>query len=168
MSKIYVDEIAPKTAGRVIAPQVNAFALVTLTSANSQDTSNPYAPSNATAIKFDMVTINRGSVYDSSTGRFTAPVAGIYRLSFSLLKDDESGGVFDALVRKNGSSSSSQAFKNGRAYSNDSNYAQVSGFGIFEMESGDYLELITATDSFKLYIDAQGNYNNACFEYLGA
>ena len=56
------------SSGRVSFPQIPC-ACVTLTTSNTQDTSNPYTITNAD-ILFDKVTINQGSVYDSSNGRF--------------------------------------------------------------------------------------------------
>jgi len=47
------------------------------------------------------VTYNDGSNYNSSTGRFTAPVAGRYQLNFFVLS--QSGNSFDFFIRVNGS-----------------------------------------------------------------
>ena len=74
------------SSGRVLFPQIPC-ACVGINLSNSQDTSNPYTTTGAD-ILFNIVTINQGSVYDSSNGRFTAPVAGIYEFSYTFLKDD--------------------------------------------------------------------------------
>lgn len=47
------------------------------------------------------VTYNDGSHYNSSTGRFTAPVAGRYQMNFFVLA--QSGNSFDFFIRVNGS-----------------------------------------------------------------
>jgi hypothetical protein len=46
------------------------------------------------------VTFNDGSHYNSSTGRFTAPVAGRYQMNFFVLA--QSGNSFDFAIRVNG------------------------------------------------------------------
>ena len=54
-------------------------------------------------IKFNSVLENVGSHYSTSTGRFTAPVAGVYHFAGTLLQTN-SGGQFDVNLRYNGSS----------------------------------------------------------------
>ena len=54
-------------------------------------------------IKFNSVLENVGSHYSTSTGRFTAPVAGVYHFAGTVLQTN-SGGQFDVNLRYNGSS----------------------------------------------------------------
>ena len=69
------------SGGRVLFPQIPC-ACVGINLSNSQDTSNPYTTTGAD-ILFNIVTINQGSVYNSSNGRFTAPVTGLYEFGYA-------------------------------------------------------------------------------------
>lgn len=77
MSKIYVDEIHPKTSGGVITvgsdmvstsrPAFRVFKTSTQTSTAANE-----------VIDWDVVDYNQGSYWNSSLNRFVAPVAGLY------------------------------------------------------------------------------------------
>jgi len=60
---------------------------------------------NATAIVFNQVDLNNGNHYSTSTGRFTAPVAGIYEFNVQALfrKLNVNGGYGEITLYKNGS-----------------------------------------------------------------
>ena len=49
------------------------------------------SPSEPTTIPFDVVDLNVGNAYDPVNGVFTAPVSGIYELSYEALADDTCG-----------------------------------------------------------------------------
>ena len=76
MSKLFVDEIQPKTTGGIITiPSQVAFL------------AKKKGGSNVTSgiIDFETITLNVGNGYSNSTYKFTAPVSGIYQLqSFCL------------------------------------------------------------------------------------
>ena len=76
------------STGRVLLPQL-PIACVTITTSNTQDNSHPFSTTGAD-ILFDKITINRGSVYTASNGRFTAPITGLYRMKMTFLADDSS------------------------------------------------------------------------------
>ena len=91
-------------------PTVHSYT-VTLTSGN-------IGPNYAyDAIKFNDVSLNIGSGYNPSTGKFTAPVDGIYQISFSYLQ-------------RNGYSSHVQLIRDGNVYTelhaNHKSYDQLS------------------------------------------
>lgn len=83
MSKLYVNEIASKTgattamtidsSGRVSMPNVIAWRV--------KRTSGDVGAN--TDVVFNLVQVSQGGGYSTSTGRFTAPVAGIYFISFT-------------------------------------------------------------------------------------
>ena len=56
-------------------------------------------------LKFNSVQENVGSGYNSSTGRFTAPVGGVYVFTGAILQTNSSA-QFDANIRYNGGTTS--------------------------------------------------------------
>ena len=170
MSKLYVDGIASKTgtadaltidsSGRVSLPQIPC-AVVSLTTANSQDTSNPFGTTGAD-ILFDAVTINQGSVYSSSNGRFTAPIAGIYEFNVTYLKDDaENTTRVD--IYKNGSryvSAGGSAFNE-----NPVTYALTSMTTLLDLSANDYITLRLAFGG--IYIDTEAFWHSIVFKFVG-
>lgn len=83
-SRILVDEIYGKTAntsaltidssGRVLMPQRPAFQAYGV---------NPASATSSTNLVFQYTHVNVGNCYSTSTGKFTAPIAGIYYVSAS-------------------------------------------------------------------------------------
>ncbi len=154
--------ITVDSSGRVLFPQIPC-ACVTLTTSNTQDTSNPYTTT-GTAILFDKVSVNQGSVYDSSNGRFTAPVAGIYEFAYSYLKDDDSAANTTYV----------NLFKNGSTYTgagataydqNPTDYAQVSQKLLIDLAANDYLTLQLMGGG--IHINASGQYHSIVFKLVG-
>ena len=92
------------SSGHVTKPYHPAFAALGLGNAQV----NSYANDLPGPLLFSSVGINTGSFYNSSTGRFTAPVAGAYYFSWSLLIDNNAGTgtVSYAQLYKNGASTS--------------------------------------------------------------
>jgi hypothetical protein len=145
----------------VVIKKAGYIADVGLTTANSQDTSNPFTIT-ADPIKFDLIRTNKNSMYTSSNGRFTAPIDGLYRMSYSLLADDNYTGDFGVIVQKNGSDLSDR----GRSYGQvASEYRQHSSTFTIELDANDYLSIRLAVG--QLYIDSDGSYTNVVFELIG-
>ena len=55
-----------------------------------------------TYINYNTVNVNNGGHYDSSNGRFTAPVAGYYFFSWGTIKNNDSATVARLHIHKNG------------------------------------------------------------------
>lgn len=151
------------SSGRVLFPQIPC-ACVTINLSNSQDTINPYSTTGAD-ILFNVVTINQGSVYNSSNGRFTAPVAGIYEFSYTFLKDDDSGANVTYMdMYKNGSSYVSNA--GSRNYDNNpSTYGNMSQKTLVDLAANDYLTLRLISGAF--HLDSGGSYHSVIFKLVG-
>jgi hypothetical protein len=64
------------------------------------------------AIIFEDVYVNRGSHYNASNGRFTAPVAGTYHFSANFLKRSGAGRLFHKNDTYYGSGVSSSVSRN--------------------------------------------------------
>lgn len=151
------------SSGRVSLPQIPC-ACVTINTSNSQDTSNPYTTTGAD-ILFNKVTINQGSVYDSTNGKFTAPIAGIYEFSYTFLKDDDSGAnvtYFDMF--KNGVSYVSNA--GSRLYDENPNtYGNMSQKTLVDLAANDYLTLRLVSGGF--HLESGGSYHSIIFKLVG-
>jgi len=95
MSKLYVDEIHPKTAGGTITttglepPLIHFYA--------QRDAGNVSANQ---VVVFNNAYQNAGNAYDTSTGIFTAPVSGLYWFGNTVLKN---GGDCDVEIWIDGS-----------------------------------------------------------------
>jgi len=77
--------ISVDTAGRVTTPARPFFEV---RKSGNQTGITATNTSNATIITFNVVGSNVGSHFDTSTGRFTAPVTGVYQFNFSILLQD--------------------------------------------------------------------------------
>ncbi len=71
--------------GRLLVPNQIAF--------HAHGTTGNYTLTNGADIPFDSVAYNTGSGYNTSTYRFTAPIAGNYYFSYSLFVNGGSGRV---------------------------------------------------------------------------
>jgi hypothetical protein len=105
MSKIYVDEIQPKTSGGDISfgklATIYPRGLTYYPAMLARKTTTYSSSSGAGYWVCNSEEFDEGSNYDTSTGKFTAPIDGIYHVDFFLL--GQSGDNFDLVLRKNGS-----------------------------------------------------------------
>ena len=150
------------STGRVLLPQL-PIASVTLTTSNTQDGTHPYTTSGAD-ILFDRATINRGNVYTASDGRFTAPITGLYRFNYNILKDDDAGGnVTYFHVYKNGSAYSEAG---GSGYDQaTTQYGMISQECYVPLNATDYITLRMVSGA--VYLDGTGVYHSVNFQLIG-
>ena len=87
---------------------------------------------------FASTTINIGSAYNTSNGRFTAPIAGRYLISTMIHSGNAAGGTADFRLQKNGS-----IIEGGGACKSPSYYAQATGVVVVQLAAGDYLTVLT-------------------------
>jgi hypothetical protein len=80
--------------GRVTMPYQPAFAARFATT-KSQNTNSP--------ILFNLVSYNQGGHYNGSTGLFTAPVAGLYAINASALRESGGSTYWELVTAINGS-----------------------------------------------------------------
>jgi hypothetical protein len=154
------DAITIDSDGAVVK-KAGYIADVGLTTGNSQDTTNPYTTT-VTDIKFDLIRLNKNSMYTASNGRFTAPVDGLYRMTYSVLADDGYAGDFGILVQKNGTNLEDR----GRAYATVSSaYRQLGTTFTIELDAADYLTVHLSQG--QMYIDSGGSYSSVVFELIG-
>lgn len=121
---------------------------------NAQDAINP--------VVFDAVGVNNGSHYSTSTGKFTAPVAGDYFASFRILsKAGSVGSGAEAQIRIN---------KNGTTVAHSYQYGNTAGTDY----SGQHFSLNTfvvvtlaANDELTCQTDYQGFYGAGYTAFSG-
>ena len=59
---------------------------------------------NGSTITYGTISINRGNHYNNTTGRFTAPVSGIYEVTIGAISPNDTTTVYRMFTYKNGSS----------------------------------------------------------------
>ena len=93
---------------------------------------------------FNEVTINRGNCYNSSTGRFTAPTAGIYQFGVASIAGN-TNDVYRFDLYKNGAGTEYSL----RLSTNGSGtfYLPNASMNVyFDLEAGDYISVFAKSD----------------------
>lgn len=93
-------------------------------------------------IKFDTVVNNSGSHYSSSTGRFTAPVTGLYFLETRVLSALDTNGL-DIRFYKNGSLWNDYSGYSMAPAGGGNQHRQTHIQGIVSLTAGDYVSVAT-------------------------
>lgn len=159
-----VDSIEPKTTGGIInIPTTIAFDV--------SKTHSSAGGSNQLAV-FNHVTTNIGNAYDTSTGRFTAPIAGTYEFTHNGIGAGNTSGsglgagnTVQMFFRKNGSVTNTTKY--GRvncSITSSTSYPSISASVILTLAQGDYIEVIY--DAYFMYFDIQ-IYNNFTGKLIG-
>ena len=111
----------------------------------------------ATAIVFNLTDLNNGNHYSTSTGRFTAPVAGIYEFNVQALfrKNNVSSGNGEITLYKNGSNVSSRGLAYGGNGGADLTHQNVSFVYRMSLAVNDYVQPFTysLSSGTNFYID---------------
>ena len=116
------------------------------------------AVSSTNAIVFNVVNVNNGSHYDTSNGRFTAPVTGTYFLYFGGIKNNSSSTVRLKLL-KNGT---------GNYMNSDREIRYDTGGNYGENASMNVIASLTATDYVQVYVTAGTIYGtDASYTHFG-
>jgi len=122
------------SAGRVTMPYQPSF----LAQAVQSDTT--YS-SNGTLIPFPNEVFDVGNNYNNSTSRFTAPVTGVYMVSWTCWHDD-AGNTGRSALYKNGSPYKSAANASPISTRHNAGGYQADGVAIpVQLSAGDYIEV---------------------------
>ena len=116
------------TYGRVTMPYQPAFSAVNGNHAVSGD------------LVFGNTSINRGNHYNTSNGRFTAPVAGAYAFMFYGMAENGNTNL-RARIYINGASHPSGEHIGGVAYQASGTYQQMVLNTILDLNAGDYVNM---------------------------
>ena len=117
------------TSGRVTMPTQPCFCVYNPSGTYHSSTTDPFGKGTFSTY------VNVGSHFSTTTGRFTAPVAGNYYFSFSAMFDSSGNAGFD--FRVNGTAKNGGE---GLDFSNDT-YTQIAGSIIFALSVNDYVTL---------------------------
>ena len=139
------------STGRILTPARPAFN-VWYSGSNLASTAT---------IVWNNVEINVGSHYDTSNGRFTAPITGIY--FFSWFAVSTSGTEFGTRLAIDGSVSS-HVWTFSNAASGDNQFESASGSTMLSLSASQY---VTITCSNGTMLGAANYHNNFCGYLVG-
>ena len=132
--------IAIDSSNRVTMPYQPAFD-VGLTSGGVASTN---------VVLFNNVRLNQGSHYNTSTGRFTAPVNGLYEFYWGGIKNNTSS-VTRVVLRKNGTDVRENRLAEGDIYN------AACWIMLIELNASDYVDIRITAGSFYGQTDFYGN-----------
>ena len=117
----------------------------------------------AGTVVFDTVMVNQGSHYDNSNGRFTAPIAGLYSFSCSVLTDNDGGNkYFNTNIAINGAN---YAVYQGRT-EDDNDFPGILNV-IASLSASDYVEVTHPDTAVYGTSSATANFTYFCGYLLG-
>ena len=136
MSKLYVDELHPKTSGGAVKIP-NKISFLAVGSKASYVTTSPVAP--ATIVH------NDGDGYDASTGRFTVPTGGdglyFFHLHMGIVNITTGGGnCYPQMVGMRGGTTLFSIYTYW-SHSDTASYGSAHISRIHKLEAGDYVYL---------------------------
>ena len=131
------------SGGRVTIPNQPSFRV---------GTNFGYDASYSGVVVFETATHNVGSCYNTSNGRFTAPVFGYYFFAWGVLCQNSGAVMTDHSIRVNGSTAVNTRF--------NSPDAQQKGSVILRLNAGDYVEYFKTTTggNSNIYAEASWSY----------
>ena len=134
--------LAIDSTGRITTPLQSGFYV--------ESTASTAAP--AIVIPASTQIFNRGTKYDSTNGRFTAPIAGIYHFKFNHLTSAAAGsGRYDVVFYKNGGGY--QGTRTILEKDETSTYRTVNTEAIIQLAVNDYVQVHYAIGPTALWPD---------------
>ena len=150
-----LDALRWDSSGRVLMPYQPAFALGlnvnwTIPGGGNQQ-AQVISTNNGASLGFSL---NRGSHFNGSTGRFTAPIAGVYLFAMSDLYYINGAGYVQSGFRTNAGS----AFYKYAPYAGSNPYGAATSVYMQYLNAGDWVEFYALTNQNGSYLHG-GGYN---------
>lgn len=145
------------SSGRITTPNQPRFLAVPAGNANVSYSSQKHI--------YTAVAYNVGSHYDTSNGRFTAPIGGFYWFEHRMAMSGGNSSTLEAKIYKNGS----EFARSYLDYNGSTSTDRVQT--IIQLSAGDYVEAYThwASTNLNNYLSqGGGNTNNAITCFMGA
>jgi hypothetical protein len=138
------DSLIVDSSGRVRMPSQPAFSAYNVNAASAgQD------------IVFATTNVNAGSCYNTSNGRFTAPVAGSYWFAYQALQQNGNIGEYRHALYKNGTGYGGLRF----IFQKDvASWQSTYAYGVVYLAANDYVTVRYESGAGVMYTD--GNYSN--------
>tara|TARA_B100001121_G_scaffold256564_1_gene234478 strand:+ start:24 stop:1025 length:1002 start_codon:yes stop_codon:yes gene_type:complete len=121
----------------------------------------------ATPVIYNSTSVNNGNYYNTSNGRFTAPVAGIYQFWWGCIKNNLTTVVVRSQLEKNGTT----YLNNGRQLRMDASSAGVAAYGdngaitlITSLAKDDYVRVMVTAG---VMYGGGANYTYFCGNLIG-
>tara|TARA_R100000773_G_scaffold30015_1_gene25727 strand:+ start:774 stop:1295 length:522 start_codon:yes stop_codon:yes gene_type:complete len=173
MSKLQVETISHTnnttgmtidSSGRILQPNLPIFF--------AERTSSYSSSTSYSEVVYDVAHINRGSAYNTSNGRYTVPVTGVYQVSWN-----DIGEVADTVYRSrlyvNGASTSiggvTKAFERRMEQSGSQHPPSATQTVYIELTSGQYISIFEKVDSgtATIYGDTLNVFTYFCGHLIG-
>jgi hypothetical protein len=145
------DSLIVDNAGRVRMPSQPSFSAY-----------NTNAASGGQDIVFATTTVNAGNCYNTSNGRFTAPVAGSYLFAYNALQQNGNIGEYRHALYKNGSGVGGLRFI---FFKDAAGWQSTYAYGIVYLAANDYVTVRYESGAGVMYTD--GNYSNFSGHLIG-
>jgi len=133
LSKLYVDELHPKTSGgAVLMPNRPAFQV-----------HSPTATGNNSVVYWQTDVV-ASTHFNKSNGKFTAPISGVYHFFWQLLSNENNAWVVSE-IRKNGT-----AIVHNQQYNHSGEVAGLATHGsvLLSLSASDYVEIYSAASTY--------------------
>ena len=154
MSKLYVNELHPKTTGSAVLMPNKPLASVSRSVDMAAATGTAYP-----TIIFNQIDLDVGGNYNSGNGVFTCPISGIYQVTcFGMDSTSDAAGAFYLRLERNGVNYGSDC----GSYSSANSHAGASGTWIIQCSVNDTLEI-----SYYATSGVTGTYTGATFMLIG-
>ena len=168
-SRILVDEVYGKTAntsaltidssGNVTIPQRLSITTIPYAFATFPDTGNYVSKTQNSILDFSNAVVNDGNHYNTSTYKFTCPVAGLYSVQYSTFTQNSGDAYSVFVVRNTGGTETKVA----RIFTQSRSLA---GAMTVKCSANDDLYLVT-NSTYNFYQSVTNPYNWVMYRFIG-